>query len=114
MARYATRTCVNCGIRKPQPDMYQKETYVETGKSKAGVSKATFAGVLLGDQKSANSFNRWLFNTNQRTYKRKKTVWVCGSCKGKVKSGEEKSGLSILGEWLIVGFIIFLVLVGIS
>lgn len=94
--------------------MYQKETYVETGKSKAGVSKATFAGVLLGDKKSTNSFNRWLFNTNQRTYKRKKLVWVCGSCKGKVKSGEEKSVFTILVEWLVVGFIILLVLAGIS
>lgn len=94
--------------------MYQKETYVETGKSKAGVSGATFVGVLFGDQKSANSINRWLFNTNQRTYKRKKLVWVCGSCKGKVKSGEEHDTLSIVVGWIFIGIIVFLVLLGIT
>jgi hypothetical protein len=84
MADYAKRTCSQCGIRKPQPDMYQQEVYTETGKSKAGVSGATWAGLLLGDTKSVNSINRWLFNTNQRTYKRKKLVWLCARCSGHI------------------------------
>lgn len=88
MAKYTTRTCSNCGIRKPQPEMHQQEVHVETGKSKSGVSGATWAGLLLGDKKSANSINRWLFNTNQRTYTRKKTVWLCGSCARGGKAGE--------------------------
>jgi hypothetical protein len=65
--------------------MYRDEIYVETGKSVAGVSGSTWFGVLLGDSKSVNSINRWIFNTNQRTYKRKKQVWVCGKCSGRVK-----------------------------
>jgi hypothetical protein len=65
--------------------MFREETYIETGKSVAGVSGSTWFGVLLGDSKSVNSINRWIFNTNQRTYKRKKQVWVCGECSGRVK-----------------------------
>jgi hypothetical protein len=80
MAKYANRTCHSCGIRKPQPQMYQYETYVQVGKSKSGISTSTVVGSLLGDKKSENVVNRWLFNTNQRNYKRKKTVWLCESC----------------------------------
>lgn len=80
MARYTNRTCSDCGIRKPQPQMYQYETCVQVGKSKAGVSTSTIVGTFLGDKKSENAVNRWLFNTNQRNYKRKKTVWLCDSC----------------------------------
>jgi hypothetical protein len=65
--------------------MHRDVIYAETGKSVAGVSGSTWFGVLLGDSKSVNSINRWLFNTNQRTYKRKKQVWVCSECSGIVK-----------------------------
>ena len=80
MARYTNRTCVHCGIRKPQPEMYQSEVYSEVGKSKAGVSTSTFVGFFLGNKKSENAVDRWLFNTNQRTYKRKRNVWLCYDC----------------------------------
>lgn len=83
MTAYANRICTNCGIRKPQPHMYQKEIYVETGKSQTGISGATLAGVFLaGDKKSGKQFRDWMFNNNQRTYKRKKKVWLCGICSG--------------------------------
>lgn len=51
MANYATRTCHACGIRKPQPQMTSKEIYVETGKSKARVSSATWIGSLVFNNK---------------------------------------------------------------
>lgn len=83
MATYANRICSTCGIRKPQPQMYQKEVYVETGKSQTGISGATLVGVFLGeDKKSGTQFRNWLFNNGQRTYKRKKKVWLCGICSG--------------------------------
>ena len=83
MATYANRICTTCGVRKPQPQMYQKEVYVETGKSQTGISGATLAGVFLaGDKKSGKQFRDWMFNNNQRTYKRKKMVWLCGICSG--------------------------------
>jgi hypothetical protein len=82
MATYTNRTCCNCGIRKPQPQMYQREVYVETAKSQTGISGATMFGVFAGDKKSGNQFRSWLFNSGQRTYKRKKQVWMCGVCAG--------------------------------
>lgn len=85
MATYANRICTNCGVRKPQPQMYQQEVYVETGKSQTGVSAATWVGVFSGDKKSGNQFRSWLFNSGQRTYKRKKKVWLCGICSGNEK-----------------------------
>jgi hypothetical protein len=81
-ATYAIRTCVSCGIRKPQPNMYQKEIYVETGKSQTGISGATWVGVFSGDTKSGTQVRNWLFNNGQRTYKRKRKVWMCGVCSG--------------------------------
>jgi hypothetical protein len=110
MATYTNRTCHKCGIRKPQPEMHQIETYVETGKSKSGVSGATFIGTVLGDQKSANSVNRWLFNTNQRTYKRKRTAWSCGPCAKKEKnlnSTAEIFSAIIVGSIVLFFYLMF-------
>jgi hypothetical protein len=82
MATYTNRTCAECGIRKPQPQMYRSETYVENAKSQIGISGATMFGLFAGDKRSGNQFRNWLFNNGQRTYKRKKIVWLCGSCSG--------------------------------
>ena len=82
MAAYANRTCYKCGIRKPQPQMFQREIYVEVGKSQTGISGATMVGVLVGDKKSGSQFRNWMFNSGQRTYKRKKQAWMCGDCAG--------------------------------
>jgi hypothetical protein len=92
MTKYTNRTCHCCGVRKPQPEMVQEEIYVETGKSKPGVSGATWTGFFLGDSKSSHSLNRWLFNTSQRTYSRKKTVWMCEDCRSSL--GEPENQLS--------------------
>jgi hypothetical protein len=109
MTSYVNRTCHICGIRKPQPEMHQEEVYVETGKSKAGVSGATWTGALLGNQKSVNSINRWLFNTNQRTYMRKKIVWMCDGCVPNVKiKDKSKSEHTFIG-WVFVIFVFILV-----
>jgi len=110
MTKYAIRTCHSCGVRKPQPEMFRDETYVETGKSVAGVSKSTWFGVLLGDSKSVNSINRWIFNTNQRTYKRKKQVWVCGECSGRAHFGHSMSRPAKLFLYAIVAIFIILLL----
>jgi hypothetical protein len=66
--------------------MHQIQTYTETGKSKQGISGATVLGAtLFGSKKSHDSLTRWLFNTNQRTYQRKKPVWLCNTCFPKKK-----------------------------
>ena len=87
MVTYANRTCFECGIRKPQPDMYKQEIYTETGKSKQGISAATFVGsFIFNNKKSDRALSTWLFNSGQRTYKRKKTVWLCARCSGHIFS----------------------------
>jgi hypothetical protein len=87
MTRYAMKTCNHCGIRKPQPEMYRETIYVESGRSRTGVSTRTGIGFLLGEKKSTSTVTRWLFNSGQRTYQRKKEVWVCGSCGGRGANG---------------------------
>jgi hypothetical protein len=83
MATYTNRTCNTCGIRKPQPEMYHVETYSEVAKSVQGVSAATFIGsILFNNGSSDRTIANWLFNNNQRTYKRKKKVWLCAKCSG--------------------------------
>jgi hypothetical protein len=85
MANYAIKTCSECGIRKPQPEMYREEVYSETGKSKGGISGATWVGSLIfNNKKSDRAISTWLFNSGQRTYRRKKTVWLCARCSGHV------------------------------
>lgn len=101
MAQYTKRTCVNCGLRDIQPNMYQKEIYAESGRSKKGVTGSTVVGHLLGNEKSSRSIVDWLFNNNQRTYYRKRKVWLCGNCCGKVRSKNEANN-----NWLLWAIII--------
>lgn len=109
MATYANKTCTNCGIRKPQPEMYQKEVYVETGKSKTGISGATLFGTFAGDKKSGSQVRNWLFNNGQRTYKRKKVVWLCGSCSGRAPI-LNSSAMSIAKKWFFVIIVIIAII----
>jgi hypothetical protein len=89
--------------------MYREEIYVETGKSVAGVSGSTWLGLLLGDSKSVHSINRWIFNTNQRTYKRKKQVWMCYECAGYGRKSSASSKRILYGIAAIVLAVLFLV-----
>lgn len=78
--KYTNRTCSCCGIRKPQPQMYSRIEYTTTGRSKTSISGATILGAMFEDKRSINSIRSTLFNSGQRTYQRKRTVWYCGSC----------------------------------
>jgi hypothetical protein len=91
--------------------MYQKEVYVETGKSKTGISGATLFGTFAGDKKSGSQVRNWLFNNGQRTYKRKKVVWLCGSCSGRAPLANSSS-MSSVKKWFFVA-IAFLILIGV-
>ena len=98
MAKYANKTCYECGVVKPQPDMRRVTTMVNSGQSNTGFSKRTFASLILTDDKKAEKdFQKWMFSPNKRVYKRKRTVWMCKSCAGKA------GGSSIAGLfWLII------------
>jgi hypothetical protein len=109
MGTYAKRTCVHCGIRKPQPEMYQEEIYTETGKSQTGISGLTWIGVFSGDKKSGSQVRNWLFNSGQRTYKRKRLVWTCGNCSNNSSQPSEPS-LSRKAKLFWLGFFVLLVI----
>jgi len=90
--------------------MHRETVYVESGRSRTGVSARTGVGFLLGEKKSTNTVTKWVFNSGQRTYQRKKEVWVCGRCSGRVVS----KPVSKFFVYAIVGFVIFLFLIGFS
>lgn len=78
--KYANKTCHKCGAKRAQPLMNKKEIYEETGKSQSTVSGWTYLGAGVGDKASQRAINRAGFNSGQRTYSRKKTVWQCKNC----------------------------------
>lgn len=88
--KYANRTCCNCGIRKPQPQMIKRQVEVEVGKSKAEVTGSTWFGAAVGDAASKRAIARAGFNSSQRTYTRKQTKWLCEDCANPVRSGIKK------------------------
>jgi hypothetical protein len=90
--------------------MHRETIYVETGRSRPGVSKRTGIGFLLGERKSTNSVISWVFNTNQRTYQRKREVWLCGRCGN---HGVSPSVAKFIG-YAVVSIFVFLILVGLS
>ena len=69
--RVATAECPDCHYRFPKPEMHEYTEYVETGRS---------SGVSIG---SPNKRGRMNPRISSRTYKRKKTVWVCSECNKK-------------------------------
>jgi hypothetical protein len=78
--KYTNRTCHKCGAKRAQPLMIKKEVYEETGKSQTTVNGWTWWGAGLGDKAAQRAINRAAFNSGQRTYSRKKTVWQCKNC----------------------------------
>lgn len=82
--KYANKTCHKCGAKRSQPLMVSKQIYVETGKSQTTITGATFVGAGLGDKAAQRAIARAGFNSGERTYTRKKTVWECKNCKSTV------------------------------
>lgn len=96
--------------------MHQREIYVEVAKSKRSISGATVAGFLFADpkssvgRKSARAVGDSVFNTQQRTYKRKKMLWVCSDCSPKIKSGEVQNVWETIGSTIIILLVIFILI----
>jgi hypothetical protein len=106
--KYTNRTCNQCGVRNPQPEMIKKIVYTETGRSRKGVSAATGLGLFVGHKGSANAVKTWFFNSGQRTYQRKKQVWMCKPCSG-YKQSRPKGFFGILFS-IIMMFVYFVAL----
>jgi hypothetical protein len=66
--------------------MVEKEVEYVSGTSNTGITKRTVFGSILGSKKSSNQLAKWLVAPNKRVYKRKRKVWMCGSCAGRTKS----------------------------
>lgn len=99
--------------------MSQREIYVEVAKSQKRISAATVFGAIFADpkkgrvNKSKKAVESWLFNTDARTYKRKRIVWECQECAGKVRRGEQSASLGVglvLLLAAIIGVVLFFVL----
>lgn len=62
--------------------MQQKTVQVTAGKSKSSVSLATFVGAAFGHKKSGRAIGNSILNSDQRTYTRTKTIYLCDNCSG--------------------------------
>lgn len=107
MSQYAKKTCNSCGIRLPQPEMYRVEKEAHVGSSNTGLSKRTMFGAALGNNKSQKAVGKYLFSPSKRTYKRKREVWMCGSCAG-VTSGS--SIFYNILAWIIIIIFFYMVI----
>lgn len=115
--RHANRTCHFCGLRAPQPEMRRAEIYVESGRSRSSVSGGTIIGAALGHKGATRSIARSLFNTGQRTYLRKREVWVCdgAECADQAQVAARQSkktkGMPI---WVgvLIAFVLFVLIFG--
>ena len=82
MATYAIKSCNNCGIRKPQPEMERVEKEVVSGSSKTKLTSGNLLGAMAGSKTSERAVKRAILGNNKRQYKRKRTVWSCKECSG--------------------------------
>ena len=120
MATYAIKSCNNCGIRKPQPEMERVEKSVVSGSSKSRITSGNVLGALAGSKLSQNKIKRNVFANNKRQYTRKRTVWNCFECSGRndrireenaraEKSESSESSEEMTQEqlvvWVVIGMI---------
>ena len=121
MATYAIKSCNNCGIRKPQPEMERVEKMTKTGSSKSKITSGNVLGALAGSKLSQNKIKRNVFANNKRQYTRKRTVWNCFECSGrndsiraenaraeKSESSEESKDVNMTGYW-IFGLVVVII-----
>ncbi len=78
--QYTNRTCYECGIKKPQPEMIRRTISIATGSSNTGVSALTLAGAALGEKSAQRTVKRRVLGTGKREYARNKEVWLCEEC----------------------------------
>ena len=83
MATYAIKTCNNCGIRKPQPEMERVEKEVVSGSSKTKLTTGNVLGAIARSKTSERAVKRAILGNNKRQYTRKRTVWSCFECSGR-------------------------------
>lgn len=87
--KYTTRTCHECGVRHPQPNMLRRNIEVETGYTQRSLS-ATEILFTPFSKNAQKSVSRRFTSPNKRKHIRNKEVWMCYSCAG-VETDSEKA-----------------------
>jgi hypothetical protein len=107
--QYATRTCVDCGLRDIQPRMHRCSVTYRSGMSRDSVHGGTLFGALFGNEKSVNRLKKVALHNGKRSYRRTRQVWKCPSCAGtnvKLQTprtpNKKGSTLSDLTHWFIL------------
>jgi len=77
---YARRTCCECGVRRPQPEMLGVEVEYKSGTSRRSLMWRNVLGLAMGTKTGKTAVLSWLFGNHKRTYTRMKTVWACMEC----------------------------------
>lgn len=90
MAKYSIRSCSQCGLRLPQPEMLRKTVQVVTGNSRKAVSGTELIFAILGNKNARKSTMRTFTSPNKRSYVRNKEVWECYKCAGVETPAEER------------------------
>ena len=83
VARYSTRTCSRCGIKKASNRIYQKtieRSY--SGSSRRSINIFTWIGFFLGDKGALRAIKQYLFQSSNRKYgaQSTKVINLCSLC----------------------------------
>ena len=83
MAKYANKTCYDCGIILPANQMEKVTESYNSGRSDRRPDGVNVAAFLLADAKtSRNMIKGATTKNNRRVYTRNRTVWKCHDCSG--------------------------------
>lgn len=83
MAKYATKTCYDCGIQNPANLMERVTESYNSGRSDRRPDAANVVGFLISDTKTSQKMIKSaLTKNNRRSYTRNRTVWKCLDCSG--------------------------------
>ena len=96
MAKYISRTCKRCGIKKSANKIYTKlveKTY--KGSSRRSINILTWLGLLFGDKGAQRAIKQWLFQSTNRKYSGQTTIAInlCSLCYHRVPSRRSGSGM---------------------
>lgn len=83
MAKYANKTCYDCGLVAPANEMERVSESYNSGQSNTKVTAGNLAWAAMGDKRGQNAVGRAFKANNRRSYTRNRTVWKCFDCSGR-------------------------------
>ena len=83
MAKYANKTCYDCGIQNPANLMERVTESYNSGRSDRRPDGVNVAAFLLSDAATSRKMIKGaVTKNNRRSYTRNRTVWKCLDCSG--------------------------------